>query len=214
MLELLRIKPRWLECVVAASGPSLTPAVAERCRDYRVLAVNDAYRLMPFAEVLYCCDAEWWELHRGCPGFLGEKWSSHSVRPHPENDKAAAAEKYGLRLVAGRDGEGFSTDSGVIHYGSNSGFQAINLALLMGAKRILLVGFDMHSRNGRHFFGNHPEPLSNYVRYEGLVPYFQRAAALLPPGIEIVNCTPGSALDCFPMATLEEALGARCSLPA
>lgn len=197
---------------MAATGPSLTQEVAERCRGFRVLAVNDAYRLMPFAEVLYCCDEEWWKVHNGCPRFIGEKWSSHSVRPGPENDKISAAEKYGLRLVAGRDGEGFSFDPGVIHYGSNSGFQAINLALLMGARRILLVGFDMHSRNGRHFFGDHPEPLSNALRLEGLVPYFQRAAELLPPSIEIVNCTPGSALDCFPMATLEEAL-APCSSP-
>ena len=205
-VELQRIKPRWLECVVAATGPSLTEAVAQRCQGLRVLAVNDAYRLMPFAEVLYCCDAEWWHLHQGCPGFLGEKWSSHSVRPLPENDKATTAEKYGLRLVAGRDGEGFSMDPGVIHYGSTSGFQAINLALLMGAKRVLLVGFDMHSRNGRHFFGDHPAPLVNALRYEGTVPEFRRAAESLPPGIEIINCTPGSALDCFPMVSLEDAL--------
>jgi hypothetical protein len=187
--------------VVAATGPSLTEAVAERCRGSRVLAVNDAYRRLPWAEVLYACDQEWWNVHQGCPDFAGEKWSSHEAGT---NDKLATAERYGLRLVQGRDGEGFSLDPSVIHYGSNGGFQALNLALLMGAKRVLLVGFDMHATNGRHFFGDHPEPLSNYVRYETLVPYFRRAAALLPRGIEIVNCTPGSALDCFPAARLED----------
>ena len=195
---------RWSQCIVAATGPSLTAQVAEQCVGQHVVAVNDAYRLLPWAEVLYACDPDWWDVHHGCPGFAGEKWSSHD--PGNNNDKLAIATRYGLRLVGGRDGEGFSLDPSVINYGSNSGFQAINLAILMGAKRILLVGFDMHTRGPRHFFGDHPEPLSNYMKFETLVPFFSRAAKLLPPSIEIVNCTPGSALDCFPMMALEEAL--------
>jgi len=204
-----RIVPRWSQCVVAATGPSLTPAVAAQCVGQHVVAVNDAYRLFPAADVLYACDPDWWELHQGCPGFAGEKWSSHD--PLNNNDKLATAQRFGLRLVGGRDGEGFSFDPKAVHYGSNSGFQAINLALLMGVRRVLLVGFDMHSRAGRHFFGDHPEPLSNYMRFETLVPTFRRAAALLPPDRQIINCTPGSALDCFPALSLEEAL---CLSPA
>jgi hypothetical protein len=202
MLE--KLAPRWSQCIVAATGPSLTPLVADRCAGWPVVAVNDAYRLIPSAPVLYACDPDWWELHQGCPDFAGEKWSSHD--PLNNNDKLAVARRYGLRLVGGRDGEGFSFDPSAIHYGSNSGFQAINLALLMGARRILLVGFDMHSRGGRHFFGDHPEPLSNWMQFESLVPTFRRAARLLPPSIQIINCTPGSALDCFPRLLLEEAL--------
>lgn len=201
MVETVRV--RWSHCIVAATGPSLTPGVAERCIGQHLMVVNDAHRLLPWAEVLYACDPDWWEVHHGCPGFAGEKWSSHAPA---HNEKLAIAKRYGLRLVAGRDGEGFSLDPSAIHYGSNSGFQAINLALLMGARRILLVGFDMHSRAGRHFFGDHPAPLSNWMQFETLVPTFRRAAALLPSGIQIINCTPGSALDCFPMMDLEEAL--------
>lgn len=202
-----RVAPRWSQCIVAATGPSLTPAMAVLCRGAPVVAVNDAYRLFPWAEVLYACDPDWWAVHHGCPDFAGEKWSSHEPG---SNDKLALAARYGLRLVRGQDGEGFAFHQ-AIHYGSNSGFQAINLALLMGAKRILLVGFDMHSRRGRHFFGDHPAPLSNWMQFESLVPTFRRAARLLPPTIEIVNCTPGSALDCFSLRSLEEAL---CSSPA
>lgn len=194
---------RWSHCVVAATGPSLTLQVAESCVGQHVVAVNDAYRLLPYAEVLYGCDPDWWEVHQGCPGFAGEKWSSHEL---VHNDKLATASRYNLRLVGGRDGEGFSLDPSAVHYGSNSGFQAINLAILMGARRVLLVGFDMHTRGHRHFFGDHPEPLSNYMKFETLVPTFRRAAALLPSGIEIINCTPGSALDCFPIMPLEDAL--------
>jgi len=197
------ISPRWDECIIAATGPSLTKEVADKCRGNNIIAVNDAYKLFPFADVLYACDAKWWGVHDGCLYFHGEKWSSHSPRT---NEKTEASEKYGLNLIRGNDYDGFSLDPAQIHYGSNSGFQAINLAILFGCKRILLVGFDMHSKNGRHFFGDHPSPLTNKIHYENLIRIFQTAVNLMPKDIEIINCTPGSELKCFPTAKLEVAL--------
>lgn len=202
-MELETLTPRWTSCVVAGTGPSLTAAVAEQCRGSHVIAVNDAYRLMPFADVLYACDAAWWTVHRGVPEFTGEKWSSHSKG----NEKQEAAKRYGLRLVAGKRADGFSTDPSCIHYGGNSGFQAVNLAILWGCTRILLVGFDMKTvRKKRHFFGNHPAPLNNPWRFDSFIQNFAKAAKSLPAGVEILNCTPGSALQCFPMVSLEAAL--------
>ncbi len=151
---------------------------------------------------LYACDPWWWDHYEGCPAFTGEKWSTHEKRA---NEKLEVAAKYGLRLVQGRRGDGFSFDPSVIHYGSNSGFQAINLALHFGGNPIVLVGFDMRKSDRPHFFGKHPagRPV---VRYENYVPEFQRAAKMLPPGMRIINCTPDSAIRCFPMARLEDVL--------
>jgi hypothetical protein len=168
------------------------------------VAVNDAYRLMPFAHVLYACDAAWWEIHEGCPGFAGEKWSTHEPGA---NEKKAVAERYGINLVRGGGSNEFSLDPSVVHYGSNSGFQGINLAIVMGATRIILVGFDMHSQRGRHFFGDHPAPLSNDVNFERFAENFAVAAKALPERIRITNCTPGSRLTCFPYVPLEEMIG-------
>lgn len=218
MLE--AVEPRWpgQRCIVAATGPSLTQEMADLCRaahargTHKVIAVNDAYRLMPFADVLYACDAKWWDVHKGCPDFAGEKWSSHGVKPlghgQPENDKIATAKKYGLRLVAGKYAPGFSRDPALVHYGYNSGFQASNWALhAMGWQGLsVLVGFDMHTRNGIHFFGHHPKPLDNSAKFENWVPTFAVAAKDLPDTVDIVNCTPGSALDCFRMGDLEAEL--------
>jgi hypothetical protein len=64
----------------------------------------------------------------------------------------------------------------------------------------------MHAKHGRHFFGPHPEPLTNSSTYEWFIPDFRRAAAQMPKDLMILNCTPGSALDCFPMVALEDAL--------
>lgn len=195
-------------CIVAAPGPSLTPEIAEKCRDNPVLAVNDAYRLFPFAEALYACDAAWWKHHEGCKDFAGQRWSSHGDGVH--NDKRPAAEEFGLRLVRGADQDGFSFDPALIHYADNSGFQAVNLAIhkLGGRGRIVLVGFDMRMVKGqRHFFGEHPKTLratgNGYKVWPGK---FARAARHLPDGLEIVNCTPGSALTCFRTMELSEAL--------
>lgn len=200
------IRPRWTECVVAATGPSLTKEVAEAVRGQNVIAVNDAYRIMPFAQVLYACDTAWWDAHEGCPGFEGEKWSSHEVKNKivETNDKTELQKKYGLRLVQGKTVDGFSFDPSVIHYGQNSGFQAINLAILFGAKRIVLVGFDMHG--GNHFFGAHPAQLRMNTDCRAFIPSFEKAAEMLRGQVDIINCTPGSALTCFRRADLHDAL--------
>ena len=193
-----RINPRWHNvCAVAASGPSLTGDVARL--GVPIVAVNDAWRILPTADVLYASDAAWWEHHRGCPEFAGERWSAHGL---PNNNKLATAERYGINLVRGAEGDGFSTNAARIHYGGNSGFQAINLALhLMGwAGRILLFGFDMRRVDDRqHFFGDHPAELNpRQTDYRKWFWGFDLAARMLPRGVEIINCTPGSALPSFP----------------
>lgn len=203
MDQIETIERRWpgATVVVAAPGPSLTAAVAEQCRGYRTIAVQDAYKLLPWADVLFGCDASWWRVHKGCPCFAGEKWSSHGSPSH--NDKRTVADEYGVHLVQGVGRDGFSTDPARVHYGSNSGFQAVNLAILFGARRIVLVGFDMRLVGGkRHFFGDHPRPLKNRNDYRAFVRAFEKAARTVPAGVEILNATPGSAMKCFPMVDL------------
>jgi hypothetical protein len=197
---------RWTgeTCIVAATGPSLSVEVAEHVEDSgkRVIAVNDAYRLLPHADVLYACDAKWWEVHKGCPDFAGERWSSHEAGG--SNDKTIAARDYGLHLVPGRSGDAFRTD-GMVAYGGNSGFQAVNLAILFGAVRIVLVGFDMRETGGkRHFFGDHPRPLRNGGCFRRWAERFATAARQLPSGVEIVNATLNSGITCFPFVRLED----------
>lgn len=173
-----------------------------------MIAVNDAWRLLPGAEILYACDTAWWNAHRGAPGFKGERWSSHGAAARVRhNDKTLPAERYGLKLIEGRDGEGFNLDGDCIHYGGNSGFQAVNLALLFGARIVILVGFDMGSTDGkRHFFGDHPGGLRNTASFAGFIRHFDKAAKLLPSGLQIINATTHTALTCFPRMKLDDAL--------
>jgi hypothetical protein len=186
--------------IVAAPGPSLTPAVAEACQEHRVLAVGEAWQAIPWAEVLYHCDAKWWDAHKGAAEFKGERWSLHCSS---RSDKIVTAKKYGVRLVASKAENGFSLDPSFIHEGRNSGFQATNLAILMGGNPIVLVGFDMH---GTSHFCKRPAGLKITRDYAQFALAFDEAAKLLPPGIEIWNATPGSRISGFKRVKLEDVL--------
>lgn len=187
---------------VVASGPSLTPEIANRLRGRRIVCVNDAYKLLPFADALYACDLKWWEVHEGCPNFPGEKWSSHEKGG--SNDKTRLPKEFGVNLVPGRAGNRFRTDN-TICYGGNSGFQAVNLAILFGAARVVLVAFDMREVKGKnHFFGNHKKPLRVGACFRTWVLKFCEAAEHLPKGVQVFNATDGSAIRCFPFVNLEE----------
>jgi len=182
-------------CVIA-SGPSLTIEQIETARQKatRFIAVNDSYKLAPFADALYACDGKWWDFHHELQ-FHGEKWTQ-DVR---------AARKYSLRYLPGRRQPGLGRDC--VHFGSNSGYQAINLAYLWGASKIILIGFDCKPINGKpHWFGKHPEQLNQTQPYAVWIENFKGLAAdIEAEGIEVINCSPDSALDGFKKAHIADA---------
>ena len=184
--------------VCAASGPSLCQNDLEYVRGRAPLyAVNDVYKLAPWAKVFYACDAEWWDAHHeGIENLAGEKWTINK----------AAAEKYKLNFIPGLPAKKFSNSPGYIATGGNSGFQALNLAVLHGAQRVILLGYDMQlAPDGkRHFFGNHPGGMNRNSRYQDWIKNFRRAKPYIK--IEVINCTRETALDCFPKTKLKDAL--------
>jgi hypothetical protein len=161
--------------------------------------------MLPSADVLYACDAQWWRVHKGVPEFAGERWTTHEKGA--SNDKTLLVKQFpNINLAAGRSGDRFRLD-GVVAYGANSGFQAVNLAILFGATKIILLGFDMHEAGGkRHFFGSHPKTLRNGGCFSTWVKNFRTASRHLPVGVTIINATPDSALTGFPIMRLCDAL--------
>ena len=96
----------------------------------------------------------------------------------------------------------------MIHFNSNSGAQALNLATIWGAKRIVLFGFDSQAVDGKkHYFGNHPPRLDKPSPYGTWRNRFARMAKdLREDGIEVVNCSPLTAIDCFPKVEMDDAI--------
>ena len=196
------------------TGPSLAPAqiATARRRGFSLAGVNNVWEIVPDLRVLYCCNTGWWDRY----------WCD-ALRDHPASkwtQSREAADKYGLNWTAERNAPGLSTNPSYIHHGHGSGYSLLNLVYLMGAARILLLGYDLRyasdycgkarrvGSSPRHFFGEYPESLQHWpsvkvkdgVHVELLDLYRSVADQGL---VEIVNCTPGSAIDCFPMVDID-----------
>jgi hypothetical protein len=203
--------------VIVAGGPSLTAEQVNACRDrhdahgsrVRMIVINDGYRLAPWADVLYFCDCKWWGSFRH-----GEKlkaWQGLIVRMDGGHYNFGDPRIKVMRNC--ETGPGLATQRDGLNTGRNSGYQAINLAVHLGAKRIVLLGYDMQAATDRgrpktHWFGDHPGGTSPSV-YDQFLPWFDTLVKpLAAKGIEIVNCTPGSRLRAFPQRKLGEVLDA------
>lgn len=191
------IHPDWSgdTVVCIASGPSLTVKAVDYCQGKaRVIVINDNYQLAPWADMLYACDHQWWLWHYGVPDFMGLKVTQ---------DKDAA-EEFGLTWIPSKKGSGLSENPEYIHQGRNSGYQAINIAHLMGASRVLLLGYDMHTVEGQspRWFGHHPNQL--VPDYRDYIEHFNTIAN--QGAVEVINCTPGSAIECFEKRKLTDVL--------
>ena len=145
---------------------------------------------------MYACDYKWWKLRNTEIEFQGEKWTQD----------IKASREFGLNWVLGRSQPGLGRDC--VHFGGNSGYQAMNLACLWGAKRLVLLGFDCKPVDGKaHWFGQHPAQLNQVQPFEIWLNHFRRLAAdLKAEGIEVFNCSPDSALDCFEKMSIDEAI--------
>jgi hypothetical protein len=172
----------------------------------RVIAINDAYTLLPFADVLYFADNRWYQWHKDRPAFRafrGEKVSIENCNLWIDDPHVATLRN--LSLTGGTMGK-LSTNPSGIHTGRNSGYQAINVAYLRGALTIVLLGYDMRNSDDdrSHFFGEHPNRKSDPATYRQFRQEFKRmAVTAYNMGIDILNATPGSELEAFPMVSLE-----------
>jgi hypothetical protein len=94
-------------------------------------------------------------------------------------------------------------------YGADSGQFAIQIAVLMGCTRIVLLGFDMGDgpKGERHWFGDHPQGLRNTSPYDLFLEKYEKAAKWCREnGIEVINCSRRTRLECFPRAELKDVL--------
>ena len=185
---------------VFASGPSITPHAVDlvRAAGIPAVAINTTHRLAPWAWALYAADTEWW-LHPeniDAFAFRGLKISCQAVAPAVFELRDAGS-------------VGYEDAQDCVHTYKNSGAQAIQIAAKSGAARILLLGFDMHRRNGDHWHGLHPAGLRN--THEGVYQKFCAQFSELAPhlsarGVDVINCSPDSALTAFRKMDLSDAL--------
>lgn len=152
--------------------------------------------------MVYGCDGPWWKARNGLPDYRGIKLA------HASGVCATFAGVHKIE-VAPDDKLRFDTP-GFVGSGGNSGFHALNLAAQFGARRILLIGFDMHVGSGLHWYGRNGWPMANNPAMIHLMrwrdAFTSQAPVLRRMGIDVVNASPDSALRCFDQASVEETL--------
>ena len=114
--------------------------------------------------------------------------------------------RYGINRIRGEQLDGLGRDC--IHFGGNSGYQAINLAYLMGASTVTLLGYDMGNTNGlSHWHGDHPGHLKKQLPINLWLSKFPALADdLKAEGVRVINASRVTALECFDRLPLELAL--------
>jgi hypothetical protein len=185
--------------VCIGGGPSLTVADIDACLEASLptIAINDAYRIAA-ADVLFASDRKWIDWHDGVPSFVGPKYSLASNDPTPRPDWTVLRNTGPL---------GLETNPSGLRAGHNGGYQAINLAVHLGATTILLLGYDMAlAEDGRsHWFGDHPDRrVSPYAEMRAA--FDSLVAPLASLGVSVVNCSRRTALTTFHCRPLAQML--------
>ena len=192
--------------VILASGPSLREFIrtGSSLDGVRTITTNSSIFAYPKADVAFGVDFMWWKTHH--------QVVRRESRALCWTVDRSAAERFGLYFVRGANTGGLHETR--VNTNGNSGAAAINLATLFGAKRILLLGFDMKlgPDDEKHWHPDHPKPCAQGMVFDDwLYKMDALARGCDRKGIEVINCTPGSALHAFPMMPLEEALACNVS---
>jgi len=205
---------------VIGGGPSLlkedlSPLYAP---EKRVIGVNNAYKLGAWVDLCWFGDCSWFNHHRKsllnfaglkascCPRFGGrnEKWPAIKFLPKDKEKRNGISTRRNRNKIA---------------WNKNSGYSAINLAYYLGAKRVVLLGFDMcrGENNETHWHGGHNwgvpkdtrkrrklnEPYLRFLPNTGAI-----AADAKKLGLDIINCSMGSAITQFPKIPFGEVVNA------
>jgi len=163
-----------------APGPSASRELADRVAHLPIGAIGCAYQLVDNPAFIAASDKAWWR--------------------HYPDAKDRGCPIY--TMAAGTPAEQVA----IPHLGAvcNSSVLAMEVAKRAGATRIILLGVDMH---GSHFFGPYANGLRNTKPHQREQHKRQFSDwGRLNRAVQVFNCTPKSALTCFPSRSLDDVL--------
>ena len=219
---------------VLGGGPSIRTTNLKLIKDRPVLGCNDAWRLGDWVDWMVFADRRWffwereglqtwqelerWQNRENVIGLVpqllnlteeevecGEEYHRYTVMV-----KRRKTPKWPWLKVVRRDEArfGLSVEQDTVCWNRGCGGAAINVAYLLGAKQVVLLGFDMQMVKGEHNWHNHHQKEERPQIYQNSMRPFMKcfSDALKVTSLQVVNATPGSALDVFPVMPLEEVL--------
>lgn len=186
---------------VVGGGSSLAGFDFGRLRGCgRIIAVNAALLDLPFADILFFNDARFLKGEAGRGGFADALAGFDGLKVTTYR----FATPRGLSVCHLRCCPGpLSGDPGALA-GRSSGARAMNLAYLLGADPVYLLGFDMRPNGNFH---DHYAWGVRQGHYDAFLPDFEAmSAALLATGRRAFNCSLDSAATVLPKVSIEDVL--------
>lgn len=177
---------------ILGGGPSLTAEIAERVRGRKTIVCNSTARLAPWADVLFFHDWPWFRDNRpivdNWPGIVVTASArARRVRPRCE-----------LYFVGPPTTQAKPP---------SSGHHAVDVAIAFGAVEIVLLGFDCRVVDGRsHNHDDYANPKGKCYAENFLPAWAEYPARVAAAGATVLNATPGSAIDVFPLVSLDRVL--------
>lgn len=210
----MSILPEWTgrAAFIVAGGPSVLSQDLELLRGRCVIAINDSHERIPWADILFFADARWWVKHReSALRFAGRIVTTSDVAL-PDGDPAIDRVRRCRRVTAGngeplrlcREPDGLAVRR-------TSVTAAMNLAFHLGAMVLVLLGVDgCRASDGRCHHYNKPRPIDA----DRMDKQFELQAAdlrsvaddLRGAGVTVLNASPGSVFDFWPVVSLSDAV--------
>lgn len=197
--------PSWQgeDAYIIGGGDSLRSFDWDLIRGKNTIGCNGAYLLgVDVCKIVLFGDYDWWDKFGaiGTLNYGGLVVGSHS-RLHNNKDPR-------LLVMRRNPKSGGGLGRTTLGWHSNTGAMAINLALILGAQRVFLLGFDMKlgPTGNANWHDERYEPAKPEI-YKGFCNAMWRIVKTLPhvfPGTQIINVTNDSALERFPKVSLEE----------
>ena len=199
---------RVIQSVVRGTSPNVYSPYMNALHDKHVIGINVSYLIGNWIDFVFFGDSGFLLKHQeALSKFQGIKVSCHHRTHDMKWIKFLARDK--------NHGHGITSNPMKISWNGNSGAAAISLAAHTGAKRIILVGFDMKlsAGNNQHWHDIYGRGTSVDERRRKKMPFHkhlrgfpQIAKDAKRMGIEILNACPDSAIECFPKVTAKELL--------
>ncbi len=195
---------------IVAGGPSLRGFDFSRLNDKICIAINKSIFKLPNAYILWWSDARFYKMHKeqidahAAPFKVTGITKFQSIQ-YPENIYIYSFSGHG----------GYDERNEYLKDGNNGGFAALSLSIKLGAKKIILLGYDFKfdTNNRSHWHEGHFDERGQKIKHtpetlsKKMLPYF---SSLVPKvnelGVEIINANPDSLLDLWPRRNLDEVL--------
>jgi hypothetical protein len=188
-----------------SSPPSVYSPYMSFLHDKHVIGINVAYMLGNWVDMVFFGDGNFFLKHK--EGL--SKYSGLRVSCNPQTSKVDWV-KYLTRDP--KHPKGISSNPSTVSWNCNSGAAAISVAANAGAKRIILLGFDMKlsNTNNQHWHDVYKRGVIVGKRMNKLpfgrhlIGFADIAKDAKSRGIEIINACPDSAIEQFRRVSVNE----------